>query len=256
MSHLEPILFGPDGASRFGALYHPGGRSRRLGAVVVPPFGADRVRSLRTLRRLCERLAAQGVATLRYDPLGSGDSSGHALDVSWSDWLAGLDLAVRELRARAGVARAVLVGARLGGALVWGASGRRDVDAVALWEPVMNGTTYVRALVSEHQAWQREELHARPGAAGYAGSHEVLGAQWSPQLRREIEAIRLVGPLPRRTSALLVAESCPDAFKLGRFAVWHQTREASVWSSESGMDGAPVSLETIDAVDRWIRGLR
>ena len=51
-----------------------------LGAVIVPPFGWEHVCCYRPLRFLGQTLAASGIAALRYDLPGTGDSSGRVTD--------------------------------------------------------------------------------------------------------------------------------------------------------------------------------
>lgn len=252
----QPLYFGPAGARRYG-VYRPAvGRQRRLGAVVIPPFPTERNDTLRSLRRLAERLASDGLPTLRYDPLGTGDSDGDGMHVRWSDWEDGVALAIDTLRARAGVSRVALLGVRLGATLAWSQRHRRDVDALALWAPIDDGAAYVSALRHEHEAWLASETRERPGAVRYQGSHEVLGAPLPPALRRDLEALSIAGPLPRRADVLVADALQPSWFTPARGARWQRLVEPPVWSADAGMDAAPVAGEAIDAIAAWAGGLR
>lgn len=52
--------------------------SARAGVVICPPLGQEGVIAYRTLRLLADRLEARGIASVRYDPSGRGDSGADA----------------------------------------------------------------------------------------------------------------------------------------------------------------------------------
>ena len=71
----------------------------RAGVVIVPPFGWDDICAYRPLRSLARSLAVRGIATLRFDLPGTGDSSGSALDHKLiSAWIRSVQDAVAELK--------------------------------------------------------------------------------------------------------------------------------------------------------------
>ena len=141
-----PMYFGLEGHSRFGLLHWPTGLVRG-GAVVCPPLGYEDVCAHTTLRRLAEQLARRGIATLRVDYDGTGNSMGCERDGgrlrAWSD---SIDDAVREFE-HWGVGSLTLIGLRFGATLAVDAAGRHEsIAATALWDPVRSGRRYGRAL--------------------------------------------------------------------------------------------------------------
>src|SRR2546430_14798006 len=75
------LHFGTAGEEIFGWYHVAGGPARRdIAAVVCSPIGHEYTRSHRTVRHLCDRLARQGIAALRFDYHGTGDSPGSELD--------------------------------------------------------------------------------------------------------------------------------------------------------------------------------
>ena len=74
--------FGSGAYTLLGHLHDPAGAHAGSvrGVVIVPPFGWEDVCSYRPVRELAEMLAAAGMAVLRYDLPGTGDSSGGAHD--------------------------------------------------------------------------------------------------------------------------------------------------------------------------------
>src|SRR5262245_50192484 len=84
-----PILFGPPERPLFGHFHAASGTRRPVAAVLCNPLGHEALCAHRTLRHLAERLAAQGIAALRYDHDGTGDSAGGPEDAgrvrAWVD---------------------------------------------------------------------------------------------------------------------------------------------------------------------------
>jgi hypothetical protein len=114
----------------------------------LPPFGYDDVCAYRGLRMWALALSAQGVASLRIDPPGTGDSGGGPRDPGRArSWPEAVAAAAAWLRAETGARRIVGLGLGLGGlvagqAVVQGA----DVDDLVLWGAPSRGRTLVREL--------------------------------------------------------------------------------------------------------------
>jgi hypothetical protein len=114
----------------------------------LPPFGYDDVCAYRGLRMWALALSAQGVASLRIDPPGTGDSGGGPRDPGRArSWPEAVAAAAAWLRAETGARRIVALGLGLGGlvagqAVVQGA----DVDDLVLWGAPSRGRTLVREL--------------------------------------------------------------------------------------------------------------
>lgn len=71
---LRALWFGTD-VSLIGHLHTPTGDARDLCAVICPvPFGYENICSHRSLRVLADQLARAGIASLRFDFPGTGDS--------------------------------------------------------------------------------------------------------------------------------------------------------------------------------------
>jgi alpha/beta superfamily hydrolase len=140
---MTPLAF----AGCAGWLHEPDpSRAGGHGVVICPPHGYEALCSHRALRGLAEMLARQGLATLRFDYLGTGDSLGDDRDPGQSAmWLDSICAAVAALRRHAGVERVSLVGLRLGGLLAAIAATRlAEIAGVALLAPVQSGVTYLR----------------------------------------------------------------------------------------------------------------
>ncbi len=146
MTTAVPTYFGATDRARFGFLHWPVG-SVVGGAVVCPPLGYEDVCAHTALRHLAERLAASGIATLRIDYDGSGNSMGRETDPDRvAAWFDSIHDAIQACTGW-GLPPVTLIGLRFGATLAANvAAGNDRVDATVLWDPVGPGRRYGRAL--------------------------------------------------------------------------------------------------------------
>lgn len=146
----EPFYFGPPRQALFGWLHAPAEAHRfgDFGVVLCNPFGYESVCVHRTYRHIAERAAASGIAALRFDYHGTGDSSGDDYeDDRLRMWVSSVHAAVDELKSRTGVRRICLVGLRLGATLAaLAAAGRDDINGLVAIAPVVKGRAFLREL--------------------------------------------------------------------------------------------------------------
>src|SRR5215467_1977274 len=77
-----------------------------LGVLIIPPFGWEDVCSYRPLRFLGKTIAEAGIAAMRFDLPGTGNSSGELSDTGLFDaWIQAVDDAANELHEAAQVDR-------------------------------------------------------------------------------------------------------------------------------------------------------
>ena len=149
MLEAAPIFFGNADAPLFGwcHLALPE-KALGLGLVICNPFGFEEVCAHRGLGHLAVAAAASGVATLRFDYAGCGNSSGSELDPDTvARWLASIHTAIDTLKRRSGVQQVALLGLRLGATLAaMAAASRTDVAGVVAIAPVVQGRLYLREL--------------------------------------------------------------------------------------------------------------
>ncbi|APG05418.1 hypothetical protein BJI69_16900 [Luteibacter rhizovicinus DSM 16549] len=184
-----PFFFGPD-AGLFG-MYHTPSVPARRAILMCPPLGQDLIRCHRLYRQLAQSLAEQGMAVLRFDYNGTGDSAGDSAEVDWERCVSDAAMAAAELRRRAGVDRIVAFGARLGGSVALSAAAQARFSEVIAWDPVLDGDQYVAAL-DAMQAALREDA----GRFTRPRSHSDVAEQWlgfdiGETLRRQLSALRV-----------------------------------------------------------------
>lgn len=258
---MNPFFFGSSDEPLFG-IYHPpeGQRGKNRGVVICNPFGDEAIKAHRALRQLAMGLAERRVHALRFDYYGSGDSSGADEQGSLSRWIADVGAAADELKDTSGVAKVSFTGLRLGASLALvAASGRRDLDRVALWDPVVDGRAYLAELQRVHDAYLTAEFPAVGPPLDEAGftPHEIMGFALPPELRAEIEALDLTKEEVTRVRRVTLVISTKDP-RYDALADHLSQRGAEVdvqhvpvgvnWNSDETMETSLVPTEAIDAV--------
>jgi alpha/beta superfamily hydrolase len=187
-----PFFFGPDQAL-FG-LFHACSKPARKAVLLCPPLGQDQIRCHRLYRQLAQALAAAGVAALRFDYYGTGDSAGSSVEMDWQRCLADTAVAANELRARAGTDQVFAFGARLGGSVALMAAEQARLAGIVAWDPVLDGNTYVARLDAMQSALcadgKRFMVPRHPDEA----AAQWLGFAISERFRQQITALRIDRP--------------------------------------------------------------
>lgn len=193
---FDPLWLDPQGRCLYAALHRVEPARAAVGVVLVPPLLHEQPTSRRFLTEVAAGLAAQGLPSLRFDFLGTGDSSGSGDELDFSSMSIDMDLAVNTLAAQTGAERVVLLAWR-GAALAvgkWLQEGGR-ADLVVLWEPITDGFAWLDEL-QRMDASQRAERPRTPrGVSGISdpSDGQLMGFPVSPRLRADLVQARLAG---------------------------------------------------------------
>ena len=136
-----------DAGTLYTVLHRPVKGTPDRAVVVVPALGRERLRVYREMANMARHLAARGLAVLRFDWRGEGESSGSFRRSTLASRLDDLSGAVDLLRQRTGRDEVVLLGPKLGGTLALMAAPSLGADRLILWEPVTNLKSYARSLL-------------------------------------------------------------------------------------------------------------
>lgn len=229
------------------------GRRSAIGVVVVPPLGIERNGGDRLLRALAERLATDGHTVMIVDPVGTGDSSDLADDVSIA--------ASFEQAVRAGVASlgeqcdcVLAIGIRFG-ALTLATAFADDpllgtrIDAALLWSPIARGTSYRRELIMLGSSTEEGLADGWAAPAGSLLRPIDLASIGDLDLRR----------VPAPSRHLFVLEDERHRLPTEVLAAWRPMAEIRLQSSE-GIDTAvledpergTVCASTLHAIAAWV----
>lgn len=151
---MNPFLFGTSQEPLFGVYQPPRAqRARETGVVLCYPMGQEYMRSHRAFRQLAMLLTKTGFHVLRFDYFGTGDSAGASDEISFDRWVRDASAAADELKDTTGISRVAFAGLRVGAAVAARAAMlRSDVESLVLWDPIVEGGSYVRDVIGDHSA--------------------------------------------------------------------------------------------------------
>lgn len=230
--HQENGSIPTDRGGRYVSLVAPGGDSPlREGVVLVPPFGEEAKGAVRVYMRLARGLAERGVASLRLDLGGAGDSSGRHADMTWDAWCDDVRAALAWARHyRPATGGWGLLGARMGGLMaaeVASNAGELGPTRLVLVEPVIDGRQYVKELQ------RRQDIRRMMSGKG-SGDEDGPEARWERgktvdfggfEVASELGRVLLV----RRLDTVLVRKLPPE-LPIALFRVSASTRLNEAWA--------------------------
>jgi len=198
---MTPYYFGPKDQQIFASLHLPeSGNPARHGVLFCSPFGQEAIRTHRFFRVLADRLTRVGVAVMRFEYFGTGDSAGNDDETDLLRWRDDALLAHAELKRHTGLEDIRWFGARLGANVALQAvqHGGLKPARMTLWDPVPHGLDYVEMLRVEHLKRIKESFR-RPDSpwADWQQTlpghpmHEASGFPMSDTMRNQMLAIRL-----------------------------------------------------------------
>jgi alpha-beta hydrolase superfamily lysophospholipase len=210
----EPNWLGPPSRRLYSAL-HRAPSPASIGVVLVPPLLHEQPRSRRFVTEVASQLAESGLSCLRFDFHGTGDSPGRGDEVDFASMAADLKVATAALRSHTGVEQVALLAWR-GAALLaqsWLQQGRQG-DRVVLWEPILDGASWLRELQRNDARERASRPRPRPGVprTNMEEDGQLMGFAASPRLRQDLAEAQLARTdswQSRSTWAVVHADSPP-----------------------------------------------
>ncbi|MDO9238099.1 MAG: alpha/beta hydrolase [Aquabacterium sp.] len=249
---MIPFRFGSLDRALFGAFHPAEGAPAQLGVVLCNPFGQEAIRTHRVYRVLADRLAKAGIAVLRFDYFGTGESDGEDLDGDLTRWFADIRLAHETLQARSHCQQIAWLGTRLGGTLAMMAASQAgpQPQSLLLWEPVLDGRAYLKALAQCHQtATSRPYRPTSRTTLSEKPDGEALGFGMSDLLIQQIDQIDHASLMTSGTASITVITKPSDTETQDWLSVHQQMGNATVfmplaepfdWTSEEALNTALV----------------
>jgi pimeloyl-ACP methyl ester carboxylesterase len=192
---MNQFHFGTAERPLYGVHHEPVSRELRQSAVLICyPFAREYMRCHRALVRFCDRLAGSGYHCLRFDYFGTGDSAGENGDGNVDEWINNTRSAAQELRHLSGLEKITIVGVRLGAAIaLLAAAEDPKVEALVLWDPVVDGNRYIDRLEALHAEFvmDADRFPKTVGGVSSIDGDELIGMVCPRAMRQSIRDIRL-----------------------------------------------------------------
>jgi alpha-beta hydrolase superfamily lysophospholipase len=262
---MTPFRFGPAARQLYGVYHAPSPPSAGgVGVLVCAPLGQEGVRFHRLQRVLADRLSHRGVAVLRFDYVGSGESSGDDEDADLVSWQSDILLAHDELKRRSRAARVAWLGARLGASAAVAASRHTSSppERLVLWDPVLDGNAYLAELADAHARVLAEMQHRSAPPAAPPLTDEVLGFGLGAAMLAQIAALRPEAAEPPASAhTTLLAARASQAWP-ALAARWTEVGAPTValsldhgfdWTSEEAMNTALVPAPILERLAEQLK---
>jgi pimeloyl-ACP methyl ester carboxylesterase len=160
-----------------------------IGVVFCYPYGQEYIRCHKLYVNMANKLASRGFHALRFDYYGTGDSEGDFSSVTMEECLDDLKLVIRQFKESCALSRVVLFGVRVGGTIAILHSQNANVDALVLWNPVLDGCSYLKNIDVSYRRWLNGSFTKEKGRN--KDFMENFGFQFSRQLLAEIRKVRI-----------------------------------------------------------------
>ncbi len=133
------------GRSLYTTIYMPATPVSKA-VVMCEPFADEKRCAFRMIVRLAEKLADAGIAVMRFDVSGTGDSASSHAYAEWDNWCEETVAAVGFIKERTGASACHLMGFRSGALLAAYAAYKAQCTAVSLVEPILTGAALLKDL--------------------------------------------------------------------------------------------------------------
>lgn len=182
---MKPVVF----SGHFGWLHAASGDR---GVVICNPLGHEAMWLHPAMRELADRISARGLPVLRFDYLGTGDSTDVDGALRPDAWVDQVLEAVRYMKSATGVERVSLAGFRFGALVAALAAQRTEVESLAMLAPVVSMRLFLREMNVLHQAWRHTAGFGEGDAVTPPGARDILGHRFNA------DAIEALGNLDLR----------------------------------------------------------
>lgn len=196
----EAVTFENEGQRLFGILHKPENVKTSLPAVVIcHGLAGTKVGKYRLYVTLAESLAKAGIATLRFDFRGSGDSEGAFNDMSISSEVSDTKAAIKFLTNFSWIdpSRIGLLGRSLGGVIAILTAAQLEIfKSLALWAPPFSGRQWL-------EKWKRVQ-NPKTSASERKNLMQFSGHPTFEPFLRELFALQLEDELSKLSSTPLL----------------------------------------------------
>jgi dipeptidyl aminopeptidase/acylaminoacyl peptidase len=157
----ESIVLENEGQKIFGIFHRPSSQGPYPTVLMCHGLAGHKTGKFRIYVKLAEQLSLHGIASLRFDFRGSGDSEGHFSDATLSSEVSDALIALKYLRSRPDVdsSKIGIFGRSVGGTVaLMTAKKSAPIKTIAIWAPLYDGEQWQEEWKLLHRAEISEEL--------------------------------------------------------------------------------------------------
>ncbi len=196
---MQTLCFGKSGQQLFGVYYEPDNYTSNStkSVLLCSPIGHEYISTHWAMRRLSARLTDAGFHVFKFDYFGTGDSAGDFDDSSVEQWKSDMQMAATELLDISGNRNILLLGLRFGATLAALAARNIKPHGLVLWDPVMDGESYIQELRETHRI-KAATYSVWKYNLGYKTTEytELMGFPYTPALLESFMDVKLIDSLP------------------------------------------------------------
>lgn len=194
----KPFFLKTNLGERF-CLYYESNSEKILGTFIyIHPFAEEMNKSRRMIAQQSRVFMENGFSVLQIDLYGCGDSSGEFRDASWDIWKQDIFHAIDWVQHQGSVS-INLWGLRLGALLALNVAieAREPFHHIVLWNPIINGNTFLTQFLRLRVASQLKENSSNEGSGTRqlrrkivdGETLEIAGYEISPSLALAIDKL-------------------------------------------------------------------
>lgn len=156
-----PIFFENNSHSIFGILHSPEKNDNSTGFVFCLPFFYEGILCRRIYALFARRLASIGYHVLRFNYMGTGDSSGNFEDTTIKTCISDIIRSINVMREKSNVKKIGILGMRLGATLAGIAAVNSEIkiEILVLWDPILNVRKYMDNCLRQSITFQNVLFH-------------------------------------------------------------------------------------------------
>jgi hypothetical protein len=166
------------------------------------------------------------------------------------------------MKQRGRVAHVSVIGLRLGATLAALAGAQRnDLDALVLWEPIIDGSTYMAELVAAHTYWLKSQIVKGKRISTNSDHLEILGFPVTTALCQELQAVNVwtIQRYVAKHILLMTHDATPSAADwldrlntLTQHAEYAHVPGPQFWTYKGRNDQPLVPLQALQTLSTWI----
>jgi len=199
---------------------------KNTGIIIVGPIGPEYMPTHRSIRLLADNLSRSGFHSIRYDPIGMGNSSGFLDDTNiWIKWTNSPKHLTSYFKDKVGIKNVIYIGIRSGCLVLSDTFKVTQINTAIFWHPISRGSTFIRGIQLLDSVLYKDIDSSKDNTL------EGGGYPFTQELQNNIKKINLTNQnYPELSNALVINDLPPrNESKLNNNMVAQNIKTESVY---------------------------